>query len=479
MHGDLGKHIEERLPENETRLIAKQLLEGLVILHEQKWAHRNLKPQNIFVVRTAPDWWVKIGDFGTSKRIRGDETSFQTEVWSPSYVAPEVDDDDADERGYTIAVDMWSLGCVLYRLLALELPFPNRKCRKAYYRSRVAFPIEPLETSNISSQGIKLIKSLMAPLPSDRLTAIEASRDPWIVDAEECLFLDPQLDLHSEKGSFVYRGNAKHRPLVPHSRNGEDIASTKSRIIPWRTKSNLNNAREEQRYSNNTEHPLEALGRDFSRIDLNTSLDTNKYYGSNNQDDPRSLFHHGEYQRPPPPPSRPLWQASEDNLDRISQYRVLRTPDTFVPPNLPWRDSFDPTAQTGVEAHEDQHLDWLSPIYPPPPSPYSRDYKSVGSSDLQPNINHQFIYPNKNTGGHDKNLKQVKKVSKISIPDRSKPRTCKSPQPITPSLKPDPQPALQAVTRQLTYHPHSASQCLDDRCRQHAAKARLKSISNS
>jgi serine/threonine protein kinase len=49
--------------------IVHQLLEGLQVIYKEGITHRDLKPQNIFVVERSPNWWVKIGDFGISKRI--------------------------------------------------------------------------------------------------------------------------------------------------------------------------------------------------------------------------------------------------------------------------------------------------------------------------------------------------------------------------------------------------------------------------
>lgn len=43
--GDLGKHIKNALAEEDTRLIAQQLLEGLKTLHNFGFLHRDLKPE--------------------------------------------------------------------------------------------------------------------------------------------------------------------------------------------------------------------------------------------------------------------------------------------------------------------------------------------------------------------------------------------------------------------------------------------------
>ena len=194
--GDLARHLESPLAEDEVKVITKQLLEGLVVLHNQNWAHRDLKPPNIFVVDKSP-WWIKIGDFGISKRICSDNTRFRTMIGTPDFVAPEVlhsidvgggdDDDDEDDREeeYTVAVDLWSLGCVVFQLLTSEVPFTNRKKLGAYCRNKFdRFPIG-LVSRFASAAAIEMIKQLLEPLPSARTTALAALDHTWLRAASE------------------------------------------------------------------------------------------------------------------------------------------------------------------------------------------------------------------------------------------------------------------------------------------------------
>ncbi|KAG8531921.1 uncharacterized protein KY384_003557 [Bacidia gigantensis] len=194
-HGDLAQNLDAKIAEPDARIIAKQLLEGLTLLHSQEWAHRDLKPQNIFVVEKRP-WWVKIGDFGISKRIHDGMTRFHTTIGTPDYIAPEVlhlldeeDDDNSsgeDDETYTVAVDMWSLGCVLYQIMTLELPFANRRKLKSYCRAKhQKFPKSALEKNDASTSGIEYIQALLEPHPSQRMSAQTALQLPWAAQAED------------------------------------------------------------------------------------------------------------------------------------------------------------------------------------------------------------------------------------------------------------------------------------------------------
>lgn len=87
--------------------------------HDRNMVHRDLKPENILLMDE--DLTVKIGDFGLAKIVG--EASFTTTLCgTPSYVAPEILADNRT-RKYTKAVDIWSLGVVLYICLCGFPPF--------------------------------------------------------------------------------------------------------------------------------------------------------------------------------------------------------------------------------------------------------------------------------------------------------------------------------------------------------------------
>ena len=155
-----------------------QLLEGLEIMHAEGFAHRDLKPANIFVVQKAPRWWVKIGDFGISKRIQNQDTSLRTFTGTHDYMAPEFfgygDDIDEERSDYTHAVDLWALGCVFYRLCAGKVPFPsypNLRPLQRYCSGQTAFSAKDLQSTGCPDVVVDLINDLLNPRPSQRPSA--------------------------------------------------------------------------------------------------------------------------------------------------------------------------------------------------------------------------------------------------------------------------------------------------------------------
>ncbi|KAG0640822.1 kinase-like domain-containing protein [Tuber brumale] len=185
--GDLTKHIGKPLPQETVRNISAQILEGLEAMHHQKMAHRDLKPANIFVVSMSPVW-VKLGDFGISKRIRGAATDFRTQAFTAAYSAPEVQglDSSSETSVYTNSVDIWSLGCVIYELLVGTMLFPGEGDVARYFFGRSPFPEDKLKglSSPTDDVGISLLKSMLAIQPGGRPNATDALKDAWLVDLE-------------------------------------------------------------------------------------------------------------------------------------------------------------------------------------------------------------------------------------------------------------------------------------------------------
>ncbi|MCK4391253.1 MAG: protein kinase [Desulfobacterales bacterium] len=96
---------------------ANQILSGISCLHRARIVHRDIKPENVLITGTDE---VKIGDFGISK-VLGEKTLTSTGLGlgSPFFIAPEQEEDAGKVDG---RADIYSLGVMLYRLVAGRIP---------------------------------------------------------------------------------------------------------------------------------------------------------------------------------------------------------------------------------------------------------------------------------------------------------------------------------------------------------------------
>ena len=123
---DLGRYARARgpLPIVEAVTLVLQACEAIVEAHSLGIVHRDLKPANLFLTRRADGSpFVKVLDFGISKVLGSDDnqlTGTTDMLGSPLYMAPE---QIRNARDVDARVDVWSLGTILYRLLAGRAAF--------------------------------------------------------------------------------------------------------------------------------------------------------------------------------------------------------------------------------------------------------------------------------------------------------------------------------------------------------------------
>ncbi|KAH6636673.1 hypothetical protein F5144DRAFT_487300 [Chaetomium tenue] len=201
--GDLGRLIADNGPlsETATKTMARQLLDALGYLHDMNITHRDVKPDNILVDSLDP-FVVKLTDFGLSKMVDNEQTFLRTFCGTLLYCAPEVYSEYAeyDDRGrrhprnrrlrpatgqrYDHAVDIWSLGGVLFYALTKKPPFPakNGASHSELLHQIMTKPLDisPLLEADISEEGIDFLRHMLDRKPETRATVETLQNHVWI-----------------------------------------------------------------------------------------------------------------------------------------------------------------------------------------------------------------------------------------------------------------------------------------------------------
>ncbi|KAK2964485.1 putative serine/threonine protein kinase [Blattamonas nauphoetae] len=184
----------QKLPEAHARYFFRQMLSAVLYMHQHGIVHRDLKPENIMLSGPCelgtfpPTSSVKITDFGVS-RVVGKGTFLGTLCGTPEYFAPEMF---GQVRKCTKALDMWSLGVILFIMLSGYPPFspdpnPSSRNRQAIMMEQITrgmYSFPEAYWKHVSPAAIDLTKRLMTVDPHARITAAEAAIHPWILGGE-------------------------------------------------------------------------------------------------------------------------------------------------------------------------------------------------------------------------------------------------------------------------------------------------------
>ncbi|MBY0547885.1 MAG: serine/threonine protein kinase [Candidatus Obscuribacterales bacterium] len=160
-----------RIPEEEALRIARDIAEALTTLESFGVVHRDLKPDNVMLDRTASgEIRTKVLDFGLSalrsKDIKDSyATTEGTMIGSVYYMAPEnCMGQKADVRG-----DFYSLGCLLYESLTGQPPFyANDPVAVVFKQVNDPMPESPLKTCGVSAGTRQLLLQLLQKEPALR-----------------------------------------------------------------------------------------------------------------------------------------------------------------------------------------------------------------------------------------------------------------------------------------------------------------------
>jgi serine/threonine protein kinase len=177
------EYLKERIDEDlnqiakETKLksFMADLLEGIDYLHDKGIVHADIKIENILTQKEEGTRLptLKICDFGLIQLLQPDTNSVYVEkvMGTHGYIAPEL----KANHDITSAVDMWSLGVVLYKFCVAYKPTQMG----GYQYGSGPIPFRKIDWRKRSPELIDLVKRMLEFDPNHRITAREALDHQW------------------------------------------------------------------------------------------------------------------------------------------------------------------------------------------------------------------------------------------------------------------------------------------------------------
>ncbi|KAK4286456.1 hypothetical protein QN277_003011 [Acacia crassicarpa] len=160
------------LGEETARRYLRDIVSGLMYLHDHNIVHGDIKPDNLLVTRHG---MVKIGDFSVSQAFEDDNDELRRSPGTPVFTAPECC------LGLTYrgrAADTWAVGVTLYCMILGEYPFLGDTLPDTYDKI-VNNPL--VLPDNLNLQVKNLLEGLLCKDPELRLTLGDVAKHSWFI----------------------------------------------------------------------------------------------------------------------------------------------------------------------------------------------------------------------------------------------------------------------------------------------------------
>ena len=180
--GNLHSYIKKRkkISEHITKVLFKQIIEGIKYIHSHGIVHRDIKLDNILLDLNNN---IKICDFGVSKRIN-ENTLLYDQCGTPLSMAPEI----IMNNGYCgFPVDVWSAGVSLYMMLTGKAPFNKTSNNTLQYEIvNSHFP----EIEHVSTECNDLLCKMLEKDPYKRITIENVLKHKWFINDDNNSYIN-------------------------------------------------------------------------------------------------------------------------------------------------------------------------------------------------------------------------------------------------------------------------------------------------
>ena len=188
---DLMLAMNRLYTEIEVATIIKMVLQGLIIIHDKKLIHRDIKGANILL---SEDGYAKLGDFGVGTKLLLKENYRTSIKGSPYWMSPQV----IQKENYDSKTDIWSLGITCIELTQGEPPFsdlnPNEVMDFIGNKKFIFDDFFQKKKSNYSKEFINFVSKCLEINPEKRASAKELIKHEFIVKyAKDNIYLKQLL----------------------------------------------------------------------------------------------------------------------------------------------------------------------------------------------------------------------------------------------------------------------------------------------
>ena len=191
------KNIKKYFNEKTIWSIFIQMVYGIRELHNRNIIHRDLKSANIFLMKNGI---CKLGDLNVSKEAKAG--LLKTQTGTPYFASPEV----WGGKPYGLKSDIWSLGCILYQMTTLKMPFQGNNFKEVYHNvSKCKYQPLPKIYSN---ELDLIINKLLQIDPEKRPNCQQILDDPIIIEKIKYLFnTNIYNDINNEEKKEIDESN--------------------------------------------------------------------------------------------------------------------------------------------------------------------------------------------------------------------------------------------------------------------------------
>ena len=232
----LRKSNQGRLNESETRRILKDVILGVIYLHNHRIIHHDLKLENYLI---GSDGKVKLADFGLSTYFNGEESK-PSICGTPNYMSPEILKKDKEANGFKS--DVWAVGISAFIMLTGKAPFDGGSKEMTFDKiknSELQFP----SSVPLSFEARDFIKMTLRKDVLKRPNAIDLLRHPFIMkyDKEQVQLYKPDQSIVPippsqkvplfQKTSFQNNGFCMQKRLAS-SLNNNQMNGSKILTVP-------------------------------------------------------------------------------------------------------------------------------------------------------------------------------------------------------------------------------------------------------